>query len=106
MSGPQFLLHRRWASKDDSVVDLSVIRVQGTRRVQRPVLDVVDKRDVVAGVPVQRVKHRIKLHRVQELVYGRKHLEGTGKWSLRVSHHLRVPLFFLPLLHYAGHCSC
>lgn len=50
-----------------------------TGRVDRALLDVIDEGNVVARVPIQRVEHRVEVHRIQELVYRVNHLLGGEK---------------------------
>lgn len=96
MTGPQLLLHRRWPSEGDRVVYLRIVRIQRTGRVQCPLLDVVDEGDVVAGMPVQGVEHRVKLYRVQEFVNRCQDLMGgdeKGKSSNKDYYANDIPIY-------------
>lgn len=79
---PQFLLHGWWPGEHHGVVHLSIIGVQWTRRMQCALLDVVNEGDVVSGMPIQRVKHRVKVHSVQQLVDWSQYLESQRLWVL------------------------
>lgn len=61
---PQFLLHGWWSGEHHSVVHLSIIGVQWTGRVQRALLDVVNEGDMVSGMPIQWVKHRVEINSI------------------------------------------
>ena len=62
----------------------------------RALLDVIDEGNVVARVPIQRVEHRVEVHRIQELVYRVNHLLGGEKKTQTVK---SVPLGSKLFLH-------
>lgn len=47
------LFHRWWPGKDYSIIDLCIISRNRTRRMDRSLFDIINKRDVITRMPIQ-----------------------------------------------------